>query len=1007
MASSSPDWRLWRTAFLNLRDEALTSPPPSSLLILFRRLFFSQIHDALAVAAASLPISEVTADVTLLVELASATTRCEDAVEPLLQIIHLIHNVCCRVQLEFNSFSWTLIMNFLKLTMETVLGSANPKNYLTSTLRLKMMAEISETLRLIIKVYGRNCLISETSDLAMLLIFIISNLHSEMLSLQDGNDDWHATDNGSAKPKYSSLYEIQIMVLSLLRDAVSKLGTSISGSLWEAVVTVLRKLMDFVASKNVIVDSIMSRFYAALFHCLHLILSDPKGSLSAHVAGFVTTLQLFFTYGLSSRSLAFTAVESENIGINSSNEKSEILESWKSKRVPYKPPHLRRRGANALSVSAESSYNCESSSLSLFSSDSEQSDNDASPLDGDRYHSSKARLAAIFCIQDLCIAEPKSITSLWTLLLPESDVLQPRKHRQTLMSCLLFDPIMKIRFASSSTLASMLDGHSVVFLQLAEHRESTKCGSFTALSSSLGQILMQLHTGVLYLIKSESHEGLLVSLFKVLILLISATPYARMPDYLFSNTVSSVHDKIKRTLAFKMDNVGLQATAVSCLGAALSKSPPSAHALKMLEEGAISQNGMSVPFLLIELSELGRHPAITFEALQVLKAISHNYPSIMSGFWEQISAIAYRFLHTPVTPDFSGCNGGSWMGDHGKASGPISERCTVAAIKVIDECLRAVSGFKGADDLLEFRFLDIQLMSNTIREKRVASAPSYQFDISDSSNKDPTDYSPAVMQWSEVIRKHLPLAICHCAPMVRAAAFNCFAGLTSSVFSMLNEDMQESIISSTVSAALNDKAPSIKSAACRAIGVLASFSQIVYNGCLLDKLIRAAELNCHDSTVSVRVTASWALANICDSLRHRAIELQLELCSDETAEFDALSLVVETALKLTKDGDKIKSNAVRALGHISRFLNFNCYSMSNEVLKISKESCHSAKNPDLPKNGFCKEKNSPVFRSNGSNSAKYGDPQLLEKMVQAFLSCVTTGNVKGAYCLQHSSIASS
>jgi len=42
----------------------------------------------------------------------------------------------------------------------------------------------------------------------------------------------------------------------------------------------------------------------------------------------------------------------------------------------------------------------------------------------------------------------------------------------------------------------MLDAPSSVFLQVAEFKESTRRGSFTALSSSLGQILMQLHTGM-------------------------------------------------------------------------------------------------------------------------------------------------------------------------------------------------------------------------------------------------------------------------------------------------------------------------------------------------------------------------------------------------------------------------------------------------------------------------------------------------------------------------------
>ena len=49
--------------------------------------------------------------------------------------------------------------------------------------------------------------------------------------------------------------------------------------------------------------------------------------------------------------------------------------------------------------------------------------------------------------------------------------------------------------ASALALAVMMDGPTTVFLQVAEYKESTKCGSFMALSSSLGLILMELHTG--------------------------------------------------------------------------------------------------------------------------------------------------------------------------------------------------------------------------------------------------------------------------------------------------------------------------------------------------------------------------------------------------------------------------------------------------------------------------------------------------------------------------------
>ncbi|CAI0383926.1 unnamed protein product [Linum tenue] len=158
-------------------------------------------------------------------------------------------------------------------------------------------------------------------------------------------------------------------------------------------------------------------------------------------------------------------------------------------------------------------------------SDSDCSDSDGSVKDNDTIKSSKVRTAAIVCLQDLCLADPRSFTTQWTMILPTTDVLETRKFEATLLTCLLFDPYLKVRMASASTLAVMLDGPSSVFLQVAEYKESSKRGPFMALSSSLGLILMQLHAGLLYSIQQETHSRLLASLLKILVLLISATPY--------------------------------------------------------------------------------------------------------------------------------------------------------------------------------------------------------------------------------------------------------------------------------------------------------------------------------------------------------------------------------------------------------------------------------------------------------------------------------------------------
>lgn len=87
---------------------------------------------------------------------------------------------------------------------------------------------------------------------------------------------------------------------------------------------------------------------------------------------------------------------------------------------------------------------------------------------------------------------------------------------------------------------------------------------------------------------------------------------------------------------------------------------------------------------------------------------------------------------------------------------------------------------------------------------------------------------------------------------------------------------------------------------------------------------------------------------------------------------------------------QIKSNAVRALGNLSRFVK---YSSSSGVHDKPVDSLDlSTMNKVLPANSDlqCSHGYAPnVYHPNS-----LGDPRLLERMVQAFLSCVTTGNVK-------------
>lgn len=883
---------------------------------------------------------------------------CAGADDVLRGVCRLIHDVMCRTNTEIDSSGWLAVLKFLDELVRCSIDGACVKGLSDRTAALNTLSECLQILRFLNKDFGRSSSLTENSNVLRVLILIISCLQAELnLTNKPNGSGISSHISGSTNNKNSNIWDMEISAFSMVEDILCKIAPSMSEDLWKSVLEILRKVIDLVTARNLIIESsVMSRFYTSFLRCLHLVLSEPKGSLSGHVAGFVANLQMFFVYGLrSSTPSAITPTESKT------ESKSRT-----SGRGRYRPPHLRKKDGKGNDSLDDRSSDSESSRHDLCSSDSDLSDTDGYATNGDRFRSSKARLAAILCIQDICRADSKSLTSLWPLLLPENDVLQQRKHRATLMTCLIFDPITKVRVEAASTIAVMLEGHALVLTQVAEYKESSKLGSFTTLSCSLGQILMQLHTGVMYLIQHETLATFLAALFRVLILLISATPYSRMPKELLPTVITAMCSRLLEKHSNKNEHYALVVNVLSCLEAAFAKVPPSSDVFGVLMEGCAgpshAQQKSGVVAVLLHCVEKEMHFSIRCGALQVLRSVVHNYPSCADIIWEKVQDIVLDLLQTEIFEDQrSDANFGP-----PKEELSIKGRCLVAGIKVIDECLRVSSGFKGADDLKECRLLDIQQISDCTVNKSIKSAPHFEIVIPGPTQNCASDITLGTNRWIEVIETLLPRGLSHASAMVRTASLTCFAGMTSDVFFSLPVNNRDYVTSSSVHAAMSDAVATVRSAACRAIGIVSCFSQILSSSSLPGEFIEAIEFNTRNSSTPVRITASWALANLCSSIRFRALELQADP-SAGVIDKSTTSLLVEIALRLTKDGEKVKSNAVRALGYLSRFIRFN----------------HQP-DVDVP-----------------SDSVNYGDLVWLERMVQALMSCVTTGNVKVQWNVCH------
>jgi hypothetical protein len=157
--------------------------------------------------------------------------------------------------------------------------------------------------RFLSKDFGGSTSLPENAHLLRVLISIVSCLQSELnLTDKPNGAGFSSHTFGPINNKNPNIWDMEISAFSMIEDALSKIASSLSEDLWQSIVEVLRKVMDFLTARNFIIESsTMSRFYTSFLRCLHSVLSDPKGPLSAHVSikgkciYFITENRLFFS----------------------------------------------------------------------------------------------------------------------------------------------------------------------------------------------------------------------------------------------------------------------------------------------------------------------------------------------------------------------------------------------------------------------------------------------------------------------------------------------------------------------------------------------------------------------------------------------------------------------------------------------------------------------------------------------------------------------------------------
>lgn len=106
----------------------------------------------------------------------------------------------------------------------------------------------------------------------------------------------------------------------------------------------------------------------------------------------------------------------------------------------------------------------------------------------------------------------------------------------------------------------------------------------------------------------------------------------------------------------------------------------------------------------------------------------------------------------------------------------------------------------------------------------------------------------------------------------------------------------------------------VQAAAVRALALYIMFPSLRENVCFVENISDAVTRSLQQDNSDIRVKGSWALANISDALVANSSDTNKEIVSN-----DLLKRLFDVSL-ICKDNDKVRCNAVRAIGNLLRLL---------------------------------------------------------------------------------------
>ncbi|KAI9031530.1 armadillo-type protein [Phycomyces nitens] len=221
--------------------------------------------------------------------------------------------------------------------------------------------------------------------------------------------------------------------------------------------------------------------------------------------------------------------------------------------------------------------------------------------------------------------------------------------------------------------------------------------------------------------------------------------------------------------------------------------------------------------------------------------------------------------------------------------------------------------------------------------------------------------------WKTTIGQYIQQTSLDTEAVVRAISCDCMGSISKYVFARLDPRIQTLLVT-LILPLPRDEDPNVRAAACRTLGVLVLFPDLREDPLFVSDMASALMEQMNDKVINVRVRASWAQGNLCDAL---VLESEKQdFCIKEWVSTLLWADLVSAATTAALDNDKLRSNAVRALGSLLRITPCSYFdqgrimlllknamaalvkNIEGGTLKTRWNACHAAsnmlRNPDFP-----------------------------------------------------------